>query len=53
MGRIGPRQQRFEVLPVPSWDVEDLVLAWRADAPDEYDRAGDPLDLHPAEPDDC
>ena len=52
MGRIGPRRQRFEVLPAPSWDVEDLLRAWQADAHVEPGRADDPVDLHPAEPDD-
>lgn len=35
MGKIGPRQQRFEVLPAVPWGIDDLLEAWRADAPAE------------------
>ena len=57
MGKIGPRQQRFEVLPAVSWGLDDLLDAWRADAPQEsglYESgaaADDRRDLLVPEPD--
>lgn len=35
MGRIGATQQRYEVLPVPAWDITDLIAEWRTEAPVE------------------
>ena len=55
MGKIGPRQQRFDVLPVPQWDLGDLLAQWRTEAPAEHPTASstEPVrDLQSAAPDD-